>query len=78
MEALIIHNNLLMRAKWDCFGFTLEQEGGEWPNHLFISMATTRYRARLWVRDGNRTRKGGRGYCLNRVIRSSDWQPVSA
>ena len=46
VEALIIHNNLLMRAKWDCFGFTLEQEGGEWPNHLFISMAITRYRAR--------------------------------
>ena len=35
VEALIIRNNLLMRAKWDCFGFTLEQDGGEWRNRLF-------------------------------------------
>ena len=29
MEALIIHNNLITKAKWDCFGSTVEQEGGE-------------------------------------------------
>ena len=29
VEALIIHNNLITKAKWDCFGSTVEQEGGE-------------------------------------------------
>ena len=29
MQALLIHNNLIDKAKWACFGYVIEQEGGE-------------------------------------------------
>ena len=29
VEALVLHNNLITRAKWDSFGSIIEQEGGE-------------------------------------------------
>ena len=28
-SALLTHNNLIRKAKWDNIGFTIEQEGGE-------------------------------------------------
>ena len=29
MQALLMHNNLIEKAKWMNFGYTVEQEGGE-------------------------------------------------
>ena len=33
VPALLIHNNLITKAKWDNFGSTIEQEGGEFCGH---------------------------------------------
>jgi hypothetical protein len=29
VKALLIHNHVIRQAKYDCFGYTIEQEGGE-------------------------------------------------
>ena len=34
--ALLTHNNLIRKAKWTNFGFTVEQEGGEWEKGGYI------------------------------------------